>query len=89
MNDANEMVCICREVDKNSGKIAVYPINAPVTDELLHKLSLRTRLNPELRYFATMRIRWEGLYHDDILKALRRKAVTKAALERLGGIVEL
>ena len=44
MNDANEMVCICREVDKNSGKIAVYPINAPVTDELLHKLSLRARL---------------------------------------------
>lgn len=44
----DDMICICREVDKNTGKIAVYPIRAEVTDRLLFMLKIRQRANPEL-----------------------------------------
>lgn len=30
-----EMICVCREIDKNTGEIAVYPLKAEVTDRLL------------------------------------------------------
>lgn len=32
------MIVICREVSKNSGEIAVYPIKAPATERLLFQL---------------------------------------------------
>ena len=50
-----EMICVCREIDKNTGEIAVYPIKAEVTDRLLFCLGLRQRANPELKYFASTR----------------------------------
>lgn len=46
------MIVICREVNKNSGEIAVYPIKAPATERLLFQLQIRSRVNPELRYFV-------------------------------------
>ena len=49
------MIIICREVDKNTGKIAVYPLDAEVTDRVLFVLGLRAKLNPELTYYATTR----------------------------------
>lgn len=49
-----EMICVCREIDKNTGEIAVYPIKAEVTDRLLFCLGLRQRANPELKYFVTL-----------------------------------
>lgn len=33
-----EMICVCREIDKNTGEIAVYPIKAEVTDRLLYQV---------------------------------------------------
>ena len=41
-----EMICVCREIDKNMGEIAVYPIKAEVTDHLLFCLGIRQRANP-------------------------------------------
>lgn len=38
-----EMICVCREIDKNTGEIAVYPIKAEVTDHLLFCLGIRQR----------------------------------------------
>ena len=49
-----EMICVCREIDKYTGEIAVYPIKAEVTDRLLFCLGLRQRANPELKYFVTL-----------------------------------
>ena len=48
-----DVTFLCREVDKDTGEIAVYPV-ATVTDgrDLLLQLDVRQRLNPELRYFA-------------------------------------
>lgn len=83
------MIAICREVNRETGEIAVYPIEKEVTDYLLQYLKLKATLNPELRYFITMRSRWAGIWHDDIIRALKKKRVTVETLATLGGIVEL
>lgn len=36
-----ELICLCREIDKATGEIAVYSINAEVTDRLLFMLGIR------------------------------------------------
>lgn len=51
--NTTEMMVICREVDRVTGKIAVYRIETEVTESLIFKLRLRARLNPELQYFVT------------------------------------
>ena len=45
---------LCREVNKSTGEIAVYPVGTvtDARDQLPLKLELRQRLNPELQYFA-------------------------------------
>ena len=47
--NTTEMMVICREVDRATGKIAVYQIKTEVTESLIFKLRLRARLNPELQ----------------------------------------
>lgn len=84
------MVTICREVSKNTGEIAVYPIRAEVTDRLLFQLQLRSRINPEYRYFVVSRVRWENEEcRKQIESLLRRKDVTQRAIDALGEMVEL
>lgn len=84
------MKVICREVSKSTGEIAVYPIEAEVTEQLLFCLQIRARVNPELRYFVTARVRWENeRLRESIERLLRRKDVTPRSLDALGGIVEL
>lgn len=51
---SNKMVAFCREVNRITGEVAVYKIDAEVTDHLIQCLSLRSRFNPELRYGITM-----------------------------------
>lgn len=74
-----EMICVCREIDKNTGEIAVYPIKAEVTDRLLFCLSLRQRANPELKYFVTLAENYDA-NEETILKQLRRKQITDRLL---------
>lgn len=84
------MIAICREVDKNGGGIAVYPIKSEVTDRLLHCLALRARLNPELRYFVTTRVRWENESIRKLIESsFQRKNVTASTVAAIGGLVEL
>ena len=45
-----DTIVVCREVDKNTGKIAVYQIKASITDELIFKVEIRARMSPELQY---------------------------------------
>ena len=78
--NTTEMMVICREVDRATGKIAVYRIETEVTESLIFKLRLRARLNPELQYFVTTKAHYEGL---------KRRTVTPAAIARVGGIVQL
>lgn len=48
------VVFLCREVDRATGKIAVYPVGKVPGDResLLFELQLRQSFNPELQYFA-------------------------------------
>jgi hypothetical protein len=87
MNEA--LAVICREIDRSTGNIAVYEIQAEVDNRLLTVLSIRSRINPELRYFATARVRWEGIWRKDYEAILKRKKVTPEALKLIGGIVEI
>lgn len=50
------VVFLCREVDRNTGKIAVYPVGKAPGDResLLFELQLRQSFNPELQYFAVL-----------------------------------
>lgn len=84
----NDMLVICREVDKSSGAIAVYPLRVMVTGNMLAKLSIRARLNPELRYFVTLETTWDDLnYKKTIEKVLGRKNVTPKIIEEHGGLI--
>ena len=74
-----EMICVCREIDKNTGEIAVYPIKAEVTDRLLFYLGLRQRANPELKYFVTLAENYDA-NEETILKQLCRKQITDRLL---------
>ena len=67
-----ELKVICREVDKDTGKIAVYPIEAEVTDTLIFKLGIRSRVNPELKYYAVTLCRWLQ-YGEEIKSILHSK----------------
>lgn len=77
-----ELVCICREVDKDTGKIAAYPLKMQVTGATLQRLYIRSCLNPELRYFTTAK---ENFYANEnvILQKLGRKNLSKKILENM------
>jgi len=83
------LAIICREEDAKTGRIAVYEIQAPVTDSLLAKLSVRSRMNMELKYYAVPRVRWESKWGEDYKEVLQRKELTPEALRLIGGIVEI
>lgn len=82
------LVAICREVDKDTGRIAVYPINREINNEMVMAMKTRATLNPELRYFTLVSARWER-FGDVITSILKRRTITAADVERIGGIVEL
>jgi hypothetical protein len=82
MDDEDALV-ICREVDRTSGKTAVYPICVKVTDRLFFRLGVRQRANPELRYFVMIK----GVFDergDEIIKRLGRRNFSSAGIEALG-----
>ena len=83
-----KLVAVCREVDKDTGRIAVYKINTEITGAVVQQLQIRARLNPELRYFTLTSGRWER-FGDVITSILNRRTVTRADVDRIGGIVEL
>ncbi len=82
-----EIQVICREVDKDTGKIAVYPIEAEVTDTLIFKLGIRSRVNPELKYYAVTLCRW--LQYGEEIKSILHSKNPTPKIRRYGGIVEI
>lgn len=81
---------ICREVNKNTGEICVYQCKRDVEAQDLGYLALRTRYNPEMRYYAldTRRIDdtedWE-----EIESALLCKDIGEVEKELKGVLVRL
>ena len=76
------LICLCREIDKSTGEIAVYSINSEVTDRLLFMLDIRQRVNPELRYFVALRSNLDA-NEETIFKQLHRKQITDRLLTAL------
>jgi hypothetical protein len=79
---------VCREVDKETGKIAVYPLKMEIDDRVMKCLQIQARANPELRYFALVSTRWER-YGEVIAGILKCRSVTRADVDNIGGIVEI
>lgn len=82
------LIAVCREVDRDTGRIAVYPLNMEINEQTLSCLKMRAQLNPELRYFTITSARWD-LFGEAIKGILARRTVTRADVDRIGGIVEL
>ena len=83
-----KLIAVCREIDKDTGRIAVYPLEMEITGNVITQLQLRARFNPELRYFTLTSGRWER-FGDVITSILKRRTVTRADVDGIGGIVEL
>ena len=57
---------ICREVNKTTGEVAVYKVNADANEcGILQKLMIRSRMNEGLMYFLV-----SGEYWNDINKVI-------------------
>lgn len=54
-----KLLAVCREADKESGRVSVYPLDLEITSEILASLKMRAQFNPELRYFTTTTARWD------------------------------
>lgn len=70
------LMAICREIDKDTGRIAVYPLKMEIDDRILGALKVRATMNPELRYFILVSARWEK-YGTVIAGILKRRSVTR------------
>jgi len=70
-----KLLAVCREVDKESGRVSVYPLDLEITSEILASLKMRAQFNPELRYFTTTTARWDR-YGEVMAGILRRNEPT-------------
>ena len=83
-----KLIAICREVDPETGNIAVYRVGEEMTDRTISLLRDWARNNPGFRYFTLVSARWER-FGDVIASILKRRTVTAADVDRIGGIEEL
>ena len=67
-----KLLAVCREVDKESGRVSVYPLDLEITSEILASLKMRAQFNPELRYFTTTTARWDR-YGEVMAGILKRR----------------
>ena len=82
------LVAICREVDPETGNVAVYQVGEEMNDRTISFLQNWARNNPGFRYFTLASTRWER-FGEVIAGILKRRTVTAADVDRIGGIVEL
>lgn len=82
------LMAICREIDKDTGRIAVYPLKMEIDDRILGALKVRATMNPELRYFVLVSARWEK-YGTVIAGILKRRSVTPQTAYNLDRLVTM
>ena len=83
-----KLLAVCREVDKESGRVSVYPLDLEITSEVITSMKMRAQFNPELRYFTTTTARWDR-YGEVMAGILKRRTVSRADLDNIGGICEI
>lgn len=64
--DSVKFIIICKEEDRQTGESVVYKINDEVSSYLLTFLNLRSRYNPELKYFVLKECDFERV--EELLK---------------------
>lgn len=84
----HNMVVLCREVDKKSGRVTVFEMDMYQEGDKL-SLKLRPPCETSRRYFVTTKPRWDGPWKEDYLTILKRKTVSQAALKLIGGLLEI
>lgn len=83
------LMAICREIDKDTGRIAVYPLKMEIDDRILGALKVRATMNPELRYFVLVSARWEKYGTVRASKGIRTAVHLRAVIpeRKLGRIL--
>ena len=82
-----KLLAVCREVDKESGRVSVYPLDLEITSKILTGLKMRAQFNPELRYFTTTTARWDR--YGEVMAGILKRTVSRADLDNIGGICEI
>lgn len=83
-----DAVFLCREVNRQTGQIAVYKLDEPFSGDMAFCLKIRQQFNPELRYFCA----GANFYAEceaEIFAALKKRYISRESIEKLGAIVEL
>lgn len=84
------MVAVCREVNRDTGQVAVYKLDCEVDGNTLFCLQIRARANPELRYFVALREKWDTPdWQERVTKLLERRAFSERRIHEMDGIEEL
>ena len=66
-----KLLAVCREVDKESGRVSVYPLDLEITSEILASLKMRAQ------------------FGEVMAGILKRRTVSRADLDNIGGICEI
>lgn len=85
MVDKKTISILCREINKETGDITSYLVKRDIDNHEALVLKLRSRLNPELEYFATL-MEPEGEDFEDALSLLKERKVDCDALKEYGVI---
>lgn len=83
-----QVIVICREVNRQTGQIAVYVVPMEIDEHTVVRLSLRSMFNQELRYFFV----YEDVYQEqkqEINAMLKRRNITKQEVDSVYGIAEV
>lgn len=83
-----DAVFLCREVNRQTGQIAVYKLDVPFSGDMAFCLRIRQQFNPELRYFCAG-ANFYAEYEAEIFAALKKRYVLRESIEKMGAIIEL
>ena len=80
-----KVIVICREVNSQTGQIAVYVVPMEIDEHTVVRLSLRSMFNPELRYFFA----YEDVYQEQKQEITAMLNITKQEVDSVYGIAEV
>ncbi len=83
-----DAVFLCREVDRQTGRIMVYKLDVPFSGYMALCLKIRQQFNPESRYFCA----GANFYAESetkIFAMLKKRYVSRKRIEKMGAIIEL
>ena len=83
------MELLCREVDKDTGRIATYLCKKNINETDLISASLRARVNPELSYYVIKASSDDDFEEEEVLSFLKQRDLKDTDIMRYGGIVQL